>query len=270
MAWTENMTMIEKTWLGSGGSAFIADESFISSTYALPGTTGTLTNGACISGTLNRYAPVAASQLPNPTASTLGGIVSIVAAAHQWIDSISTSGVPHQSQPGFSDISGTASLSQLPGAGATTVAGQNCSLGSTCGLATTSNVLPSLVSLNNISNYFDGPSMTQGTAGTWFASGSVSVSSTDSGWSIFRCKLWDGHTLISQGEVSYLNGQMETATLTLSGSLVSPADNIRVSCRDISGTNGSIISSLGGVSNASCWDRQNNLRCCSRKPGRTN
>jgi hypothetical protein len=43
--------------------------------------------------------------LPNPSASTLGGIESIAAIAHQWIDSISTSGVPHQSQPATSDLS---------------------------------------------------------------------------------------------------------------------------------------------------------------------
>jgi len=43
--------------------------------------------------------------LPNPSATTLGGIESIVATAHQWIDSISTSGLPHQSQPATSDLS---------------------------------------------------------------------------------------------------------------------------------------------------------------------
>jgi hypothetical protein len=50
---------------------------------------------------------VAASQLPNPTASTLGGIESIAATAHEWIDSISTLGVPHQSQPAYTDLTGT-------------------------------------------------------------------------------------------------------------------------------------------------------------------
>ncbi|HWX83938.1 MAG TPA: hypothetical protein VNZ48_10115 [Xanthobacteraceae bacterium] len=49
--------------------------------------------------------PWPAADLPPPTATTLGGIESIVAAAHQWIDSISTSGVPHQSQPATTDLS---------------------------------------------------------------------------------------------------------------------------------------------------------------------
>jgi hypothetical protein len=35
-------------------------------------------------------------------------------AAHQWIAYIDTAGVPHQSQPSFSDISGTVAASQLP------------------------------------------------------------------------------------------------------------------------------------------------------------
>jgi hypothetical protein len=43
--------------------------------------------------------------LPNPSASTLGGIESIIATAHQWIDSIPTSGAPHQSQPACGDLS---------------------------------------------------------------------------------------------------------------------------------------------------------------------
>jgi hypothetical protein len=49
--------------------------------------------------------PIPAENLPAPTALTLGGIESIAAIGHQWIDSISTSGVSHQSQPATSDLS---------------------------------------------------------------------------------------------------------------------------------------------------------------------
>jgi hypothetical protein len=48
---------------------------------------------------------VAATQLPNPSATTLGGIESIAAVSHQWINSISTSGVPTLTQPAASDLS---------------------------------------------------------------------------------------------------------------------------------------------------------------------
>jgi hypothetical protein len=48
---------------------------------------------------------VAASQLPNPSATTLGGIESIAAVSHKWINSISTSGVPSLTQPAAADLS---------------------------------------------------------------------------------------------------------------------------------------------------------------------
>lgn len=66
---------------------------------------------------------VAASQLPNPSASTLGGVESAAAVTHQWINSISTSGVPALSQPAFTDISGVATAAQLPAPTATNLGG---------------------------------------------------------------------------------------------------------------------------------------------------
>ncbi|MCV0384903.1 MAG: hypothetical protein K5821_00495 [Nitrobacter sp.] len=72
-----------------------------------------------------------AARLPGPTSSTLGGVQSIAATTSQWLDSISTSGVPHASQPAFSDISGswacsqaaalTGDISTLPGSCATVI-----------------------------------------------------------------------------------------------------------------------------------------------------
>jgi hypothetical protein len=76
------------------------------------------TNAANISsGTLP------AGRLPNPSAATLGGIQSAVAVSHQWINSISTSGVPALSQPAFADISGSVAATQLPNPSATTLGG---------------------------------------------------------------------------------------------------------------------------------------------------
>lgn len=66
---------------------------------------------------------VAASQLPNPSATTLGGIESLAAVASKWINTISTSGVPSATQPAFSDISGSVAASQLPNPSATTLGG---------------------------------------------------------------------------------------------------------------------------------------------------
>ena len=65
--------------------------------------TGTLQTGtiptARLSGTFS------GSQLPTPTATTLGGVESFAAVSHQWINSISTLGVPAASQPAAADLS---------------------------------------------------------------------------------------------------------------------------------------------------------------------
>lgn len=53
-----------------------------------------------------------ASVLPNPSSSTIGGVQSAAAVTSNWINSISTSGVPSLSQPAFTDISGTALVTQ--------------------------------------------------------------------------------------------------------------------------------------------------------------
>ncbi|MGM4891275.1 hypothetical protein [Tardiphaga sp. 839_C3_N1_4] len=55
-----------------------------------------------------------AARLPVPTASTLGGVQSKTCSASQWLNEISTSGVPNCAQPNFTDLAGTAAVAQLP------------------------------------------------------------------------------------------------------------------------------------------------------------
>lgn len=80
------------------------------------------TNAANIgSGTLP------AARLPNPSASTLGGVQSLAAVTHQFLTSIGTGGVPTQAQPLFSDLSGSATCAQLPAlTGAVTTTAGSC------------------------------------------------------------------------------------------------------------------------------------------------
>ncbi len=55
------------------------------------------------------------ADLPNPSASTLGGTESYAAVTHQFINQISTLGVPSSVQPSFADLSGAVACGQLPG-----------------------------------------------------------------------------------------------------------------------------------------------------------
>src|SRR3569832_917104 len=59
------------------------------------------------------------TDLPNPSSTTKGGVKSYAAVTHQFINTIATDGTPSSAQPAFTDISGTASVSQ-GGTGATT------------------------------------------------------------------------------------------------------------------------------------------------------
>jgi hypothetical protein len=73
--------------------------------------------------TLRSKPVITSADLPNPSSSTLGGVQSIAAVSHQFLTSISTSGVPTQAQPAFSDISGSVAASQLPAPTASTLGG---------------------------------------------------------------------------------------------------------------------------------------------------
>lgn len=114
------------------------------------------------------------------------------------------------------------------------------------GLSSGAAVLGADVALNNTGLYFDGPSVAQGSTGTWWASGTVTLQDT-SGAAAMYCKLWDGSTIIStaRADVPATNFYI---SISLSGRLATPAGNIRISCRDASTTNGKIIFNATGNS----------------------
>lgn len=84
--------------------------------FAPSATTDTTAAGNISSGTLP------AGRLPNPSASTLGGIESFASVSHQWINAISTSGVPSATQPACGDLSnGTTGCSTATGTSGATI-----------------------------------------------------------------------------------------------------------------------------------------------------
>lgn len=105
-------------------------------------------------------------------------------------------------------------------------------------LSPITNSLVADVALNNTANYFDGPTVAQGTSGTWFVSGSVLLQD-NAGIATINVKLWDGTTTIASAKCRILaiNGEV---MISLSGYITSPAGNLRISCRDGTSTSGLI------------------------------
>lgn len=102
------------------------------------------------------------------------------------------------------------------------------------------NSLGANVNLNNTGAYFTGPTVAQGTSGTWFASGSVVCRDAGS-LALFNAKLWDGATVIASAQV-ISTGANNPIQIALSGYLANPAGNLRISVIDLTSTNGLIVS----------------------------
>lgn len=94
------------SWLAVSGSPVTN-----SGTLALVGTVQAASRFlASPSGSPGVLAPraILGADLPAPTSSALGGVESVGPVAHNWLDSISTAGVPHASQPSCADLLGAA------------------------------------------------------------------------------------------------------------------------------------------------------------------
>jgi hypothetical protein len=81
----------------------------------------------------------------------------------------------------------------------------------------------------NSSTYAYGPSVAQGTTGIWLASGTVTLLDSAAAQG-YICKLWDGTTVIASSKTTQ-GASGQSVTLSLSGTLATPAANIRISCQ---------------------------------------
>lgn len=113
-------------------------------------------------------------------------------------------------------------------------------------MTTLVNSLAADVNLNNTANYFTGPTVAQGTTGTWFASGTVTVID-GAGGATFVARLWDGNNVMASTVVTQ-SGASLRATISLSGRIANPIGNIRISVKDISSTSGKILFNESGDS----------------------
>lgn len=104
------------------------------------------------------------------------------------------------------------------------------------------------VNLAATGTYADGPSIAQGTSGTWWVSGGVTISN-GSGSDIVDVKLWDGTTVIDSRRVHLISvSGAYTGSATLSGYLASPVGNLRISASPVSRTDGVIAYNVSGNS----------------------
>lgn len=111
----------------------------------------------------------------------------------------------------------------------------------------TSAALSGDVNLSSTTIYFDGPSVAQGTTGTWFVSGTVTLTDSLAGVVVINCKLWDGSTVIDSASIRNQLANFISA-VSLSGTIASPVGNLRISCNDISATSGKILFNNSGNS----------------------
>ena len=107
------------------------------------------------------------------------------------------------------------------------------------------NSLSADVALNNTANYFDGPRVAQGSTGTWFVSGTVTL--VDAGAANFAVKLWDGTTVIASAW-NRVDAALFQCTVALSGFITSPVGNLRISVQDQTLTTGQIKFNASGNS----------------------
>jgi len=113
------------------------------------------------------------------------------------------------------------------------------------GASVVTNSLGSDVNLTNTGSFFDGPSCAQGTTGTWYASGNVTMVSSASA-DTFVAKLWDGTTVIDSAVINAVASDF--TTIHLSGVLASPAANIKISVKNTTNTTQSIRFNASGAS----------------------
>ena len=179
-------------------------------------------------------------------------VESLVATSHQWINTISTSGVPSSTQPGFGDISGTASLAQLPSIGNNTIV-SNISGGSSTPLANTlSAIMDTIGAVQGDVLYRDAASwlaLGPGTNGQVLTSGGAAanpswttVTGTGTVTSIATNNGVTGGTITASGTIGLASISAHSVMANVTGGSAVPIANTPSSILDIVGsTEGDIL-----------------------------
>jgi len=110
------------------------------------------------------------------------------------------------------------------------------------------NALGANVNMTATGSYYTGPTIAQGTSGTWWVSGSVTAINTGGGDNV-NVRLWDGTNVIASTSVALVSiSGAYRANVHLSGIAASPMGNLRISVSPVSRTDGAIAFNQSGNS----------------------
>src|ERR1700748_3490324 len=106
-------------------------------------------------------------------------------------------------------------------------------------LTSLANSLSADVLLTPAATFVTGPTIAQGSTGTFFVSAGITFVDTTQAQTV-KCRLWDGTTVIDSRTMTTAAANF-VGDLSLSGVIASPAGNLRVSCKSTAGTTASML-----------------------------
>ena len=70
--------------------------------------------GQLLNSVFDNQGVLSPNSVPYPSSTAIGGVLTAGPVASEWVSQIDSKGVAHLTQPAFSDLSGTATATQIP------------------------------------------------------------------------------------------------------------------------------------------------------------
>lgn len=111
-----------------------------------------------------------------------------------------------------------------------------------------SNILSGDVAINNTSDYFTGPTVAQGSSGTWLAWGTVTINAANSSARVIA-RLTDGTNVRGSTTTTWPSGATPAiVSFSLSGIFTSPPGDIRIEAKNLDSSSGGFVFNQSGNS----------------------